>query len=221
MDIFYRFKQALKEAARAARVRPESGLADLAQMIDYAADWESLDAQLVVLRARSRKRQQEVLERLEPLAKRVEALLEAARNAKIKVVRQNLLRQAEGFMRELESEDEAAKIHSANGRMLTELVKQVRRARAMGERGVDAEVIEAIAAHLEEAVVAQEGASDAAAELESAGAFDTGEEVSVAEVENRLSAVYTDDGPNEQERSPVKGSEVVSDLENRLYAETA
>jgi hypothetical protein len=199
------------------RGRPGDPSADIMAAIEQADNWETLENRVAGLRALSRKRQQEVMERLEPLAQRIESILAQAREAKVKIVRQNLLRQAEGYMQELEAEDEPAKIHAANCQMLTNIIKQVQRARAMSERGIDAEAVDLITTHLEEIVVTHETALEAAQELEAAGRIETPAEVSVASLQKRLSSVYdlgeTEAAPQESAQ-PDKS---VQDLEKKLY----
>jgi hypothetical protein len=167
MDVFTRFKQSLKESI-ATKAGLRSTSAHLLATIEASEDWEALERRLVELRTLNRKRQQEALERMEPLARRIEGLLARARAAKLIVVRQSLQRQAEEYEQELESYDEPSKVYSANCRMLTELIKQIQRGRAMAERFVEADSIDAVAARLEEIVVTHEAAMDAVADLEPA-----------------------------------------------------
>lgn len=216
MDLFAKFKDTLKKSVAALK-RKEDPARELMKAIEASDNWDTLEKRLIELRAVSRKRQQEVLVRLEPLAKQVESLIAQAKEAKVKVVRQNLLRQADGYMQQLEAEDEPAKIHSANCAMLTNIVKQVQRARAMGEGRVEADAIDLITTHLEEIVVSHEAAMEAAAELESAGRIEGPKEVSTASLEKRLSSIY------EVEETPVRGAAAqdvekdISDIEKKLY----
>jgi len=216
MDLFATFKETLKRSVGALKKQDDPAVA-LLEAISAADNWEGLERRLVELRAVGRKRQQEVLERLGPLAERIEGLLANAREAKVKVMRQNLLRQAEGFMQELESEDEPAKIHASNCAMLTNIIKQVRRARAMAERTIDADAIDSISTHLEEIVVAHESTLEAAGELEEAGQIATPGEVSVATIEKRLSAVYDTGEAADAELDTGEAGQDIEDLEKKLY----
>jgi len=217
MDLFGTFKQSLKKSVSALKGKSDPSAA-LLQAVEASDNWESLERRLIELRAVSRKRQQEVLERLEPLAKRVEAILAQAKQAKIKVMKQNLLRQADGYVQELEAEDEPAKIHGSNCQMLTNIIKQVRRARAMAERGVDAQAVDTITTRLEEIVVSHESAMEAAAELDQAGEISTPGAASVSSIERRLSAVYEvgeDEEP--EEAAGADTDEQTRALEKKLY----
>lgn len=217
MDLFASFKLSLKKSVSALKGKDDPTAA-LLRAVDASDNWEGLEKRLIELRAVSRKRQQEVLERLEPLAKRVEGILAQAKEAKIKVMKQNLLRQAEGYVQELEAEDEPAKIHGANCQMLTNIIKQVRRARAMAERGVEAQAIDTITTRLEEIVVSHESALEAAAELDEAGAIATPASTSVSSLEKRLSAVY-DAGEDEtaEAASAPDADQQTKALEKKLY----
>jgi hypothetical protein len=222
MDLFASFKETLKKSAALLKGRSDPVL-ELRDAIEASDNWDGLERRLMDLRAVSRKRQQEIVERLEPLAKQVEHLLARAREAKVKVLKQNLLRQAEGYMQQLEAEDEPAKIHSANCRMLTNLIKQAQRARAMIERGIEADAIDLITTRFEEVVVAHESTLEAAGELESAGRVEVPRDVSMASIEKRLSAVYETEPtgdtlrqgvPEERDEAP---DQQLRDLENKLY----
>jgi hypothetical protein len=218
MDLFASFKGTLKKSAALLKGRSDPVL-ELRNAIEASDNWDALERRLMDLRAISRKRQQEIVERLEPLAKQVEHLLTQAREAKVKVLKQNLLRQAEGYMQQLEAEDEPAKIHSANCRMLTNLIKQVQRARAMIERGIEADAIDLITTRFEEVVVAHESTLEAAGELESAARVEVPTDVSMASIEKRLSAVYETqptEPPVEEERDEAPDQQL-QDLENKLY----
>jgi len=218
MDFFASFKETLKKSAALLKGRSDPVL-ELRNAIEASDNWDALERRLMDLRAISRKRQQEIVERLEPLAKQVEHLLTQAREAKVKVLKQNLLRQAEGYMQQLEAEDEPAKIHSANCRMLTNLIKQVQRARAMIERGIEADAIDLITTRFEEVVVAHESTLEAAGELESAARVEVPTDVSMASIEKRLSAVYETqptEPPVEEERDEAPDQQL-QDLENKLY----
>ncbi|MBN2310097.1 MAG: hypothetical protein JXR94_14075 [Candidatus Hydrogenedentes bacterium] len=217
MEFFSKFKEALKGSVAKLR-RPGDPSAELLKAVEAADNWDQLEQRLIELRALSRKRQQEVLERLQPLADQIEAKIAEAKAAKIKVIKENLLRQAQGYMKQLEAEDEPARIHSANNEMLTGLIKQVQRARAMTERGVEANAIDLITTRLEEIVVSQEEVFEAAAELEEAGRIAGTEDVSVEGLEQRLSAVY-DTGAESSEPEPAKEQtdKGIRDLEKELY----
>ncbi len=218
MDLFKSFKNALTKTLSAMKTKDDPALRVI-DALEAAEDWDSLEERVIALRAVSRKRQQEVLERLAPLAQRIEELVQQAKASKIRVVKQNLLRQAEGYMQELEAEDEPARIHGANGTMLTNILKQVRRAKAMAERGISDDAIDVIATHLEEIVVEHESVLDAVSELENAGEERAPVPVRTADIERRLSAVY---GP-EQEESGEEMAAVASPditeaaLEAKLY----
>ena len=219
MDLFAKFKENLKQSLSGLKKRGDPSR-ELFDAVEAADNWETLKEHLAKLRALSRRRQQEVLERLEPLAERVEGLLAQAKEMKIKVMKQNLLRQAQGYMRELEAEDEPARIHSANCEMLTNIVKQVERARAMSERGIDEEAVDAIATRLEEIVVTHEATMEAAGELEAAGRITTPGEVSMDALQARLSAVYDTGKADEDETGPAAATrEQIGDIEKELYEE--
>ncbi|MCX7013246.1 MAG: hypothetical protein NTW86_11925 [Candidatus Sumerlaeota bacterium] len=217
MDLFASFKQSLKKSVSALKGKDDPTAA-LFKAVEASDNWEGLEKRLVELRAVSRKRQQEVLDRLEPLAKRVEGILAQAKDAKIKVMKQNLLRQAEGFVQELEAEDEPAKIHGANCQMLTNIIKQVRRARAMAERGVEAQAIDTITTRLEEIVVSHESAMEAATELDQAGEISTPVSTTASSLEKRLSAVYDlGDDDVQEEPAAADSDEQTKALEKKLY----
>ncbi|MFO7976360.1 MAG: hypothetical protein R6V12_17195 [Candidatus Hydrogenedentota bacterium] len=218
MDFFKSFKNALKSTLNAVKTKDEPALRVI-DALEAAGDWNSLEDRVIALRAVSRKRQQEVLECLAPLAQRIEELVQQARATKIRVVKQNLLRQAEGYMQELEAEDEPARIHGANCTMLTNILKQVRRAKAMAERGISEGAIDTIAAHLEEIVVEHQSVLDAVGDLESAGQDQIPAEVQTVDIERRLQAVY---GPEEEASSATETTTTENDisektLEAKLY----
>jgi len=218
MDLFRLFKNSLKRTLSAIKKQDDPALCVI-DALEAAEDWDGLEERVIALRAVSRKRQQEALDRLAPLAQRIEELVQQAKGSKIRVVKQNLLRQADGYMQELEAEDEPARIHGANCTMLTNILKQVRRAKAMAERGISDDAIDVIATHLEEIVVEHESVLDAVSELENAGGERAPVPVRTADIERRLSAVY---GP-EQEDSGEKMAAVASPeiteaaLEAKLY----
>ena len=83
MDFFGNFKEALKRSLGKLKKKGDPSV-ELLKAIEASDNWEALEDQLVTLRTRSRKRQQDVLERLEPLAKRVEEKLAEAKGAKIR-----------------------------------------------------------------------------------------------------------------------------------------
>lgn len=217
MDLFAKFKENLKKTLAAVK-KPGDPAYELVKAIDAPDNWESLERLLVEHRTRARRRQQEVMERLEPLAQRVEETLAKAKETKVKVIRQNLMRQVESYMDELEAEDEPAKIHSSNARMLTNVIKQVQRARAMSERGIGADAIDAIATQLEEIVVDHETAMEAMDELDSAGEINTGKETSPAAIEERLAAIY-DTGEDDQAAPAESSDDELDALEKRLLEE--
>lgn len=210
MNPFESFKGALKKVFSRGKHRggPTPNVIDA---LDAAADWDTLEEQLVAQRAISRKRQRDAVQRLAPLAARVEALVSQARASKVRVVRENMLRQAQGYMQELEAEDEPAGVHAANCAMLTRVLKQVRRAKAMAERGITAEAIEAVSSQLEEALVEQEAVLEAASDLERAGHEDVPGEAEPPDIERRLAAVLAPEEPEEE------SSASVAEMEARLY----
>ncbi len=219
MDPFTKFKGALRKSLERVKGKTDPAI-ELMQAVEAAGDWKSLEEKLTVVRTINRKRQQEILERLEPLASRVEELLKQAKKERISVKKQNLLRQAEDGMRELEAEDEPAKIYSANSQAITNIITQVRRARAMSERGIETESIDALTVQLEEIVVGYDDAMEAARGMDEIAAPATGmKDTSVAQMEERLSAIIApveDDDSGVGDASPDAG---VSDLEKKLYSD--
>lgn len=217
MDVFGKFKEALKKSVGRLKGKDDPSL-DLLKAIESSDNWEALEQHLVELRVRSRKRQQEVVDRLEPLAKRVEEKLAEAKKAKIKTIRENLLRQAQGYLHELEAEDEPAKIHSANCDLLTSIIKQVQRVSAMGDRVIEAENIDAISVRLEEIVETHDSAVDAAKELELAGQGSAAEGVDAGKIEQRLSSLYADDAEADASGEAAgSSSPEAEELERKLY----
>lgn len=214
MDLFKTFRETLKGKLR--RAKKEPAWPELLAALDTAQDWDVLEERLVGLRAVSRKRQQETLDRLEPLAKRVEEMVAQARETRIKVIKNNLLRQADGYMAELEAEDEPAKIHGANCAMLTNILKQVRRGKAMAERSIDAEAVDTITSHLEEIVVAHESTLEAMAELEQAGDIRQDEALRPEALEQRLAAIY-EDGDTDEETMQAASATREKELVRKLY----
>jgi len=91
------------------------------------------------------------------------------------------------------------------------VLKQVRRARAMAERGITAEAIETVLGQLEEALVEHESVLDAAGDLERAGCETVSSEVEPVQIEQRLAALH---GPEETGADTSVSSE---SLEARLY----
>lgn len=217
MDLFRLFKNSLKKTLSAIKKQDDPALRVI-DALEAAEDWDGLEERVIALRAVSRKRQQEVLDRLAPLAQRIEELVQQAKGSKIRVVKQNLLRQAEGYMQELEAEDEPARIHGANGTMLTNILKQVRRAKAMAERGISDDAIDVIATHLEEIVVEHESAMAAVNELESAGQEQAPIQVRATDIERRLSVVYGPaDGESESDEAAEAQGISEAALESKLY----
>jgi len=214
MDLFRKFTEALKQSVAAIR-GPGDPAGELLEAIDKADNWQSLERKLAEQRCISRRRQQEVLESLDPLATKVEALLAQAKTARIKVVRENLLRQAEGYMHQLEAEDYPAEIHSANCRMLTQLIKQVQRAAAMQAAGVTADAVEGVAVQLEDIVENYESAAGAVSELEPATAAQRVAPPEAAAIASRLGAIHA---AAEGARAPDPDrSTALRRLEARLY----
>jgi DNA-binding ferritin-like protein len=186
MSAFDTFREKLKAAVSTFEEKKGFGV-ELRKAIEASGDWGSLEQRLAEMRTISRKREQEVVERLESMAERAAALVNKAKSAKVKVVKQSLLRQAQGCMGELEAEDEAAKIASMNGQMLTKIIKQVKKGREMASAAVDAGAIDLIAAHVEESVAKYEESLEATRDLEESGEVDFGETASAEGLEARLS----------------------------------
>lgn len=216
MDMFKKFKQTLR-ARLALLQKPEDPARDLLKAIEQADSWENLQKSLVALRTIGRRRQQEVFERLEPLAHQVESLLEQAKAARIKVLRDNLLRQADGYLQQLESEDGAAEVHGASCVLLTNILKQVQRAAAMEEAGVTADMVDAVASRLEEIVETYQTTSEAVQELDAAPSAPIGRvPASVHSIAARLHAVSG--AAAEQNIEPVpEPVKSLKNLEARLY----
>ncbi len=214
MNLFSTFKEKLRASVTRQR-KPGSPTEEILKAIDAADNWESLQFKLVDLRTVSRRRQQEVFERLEPLARKVEELLAAAKEAKFKVMRDNLLRQAETYMAQLEAEDNPAEVHSATCNMLTRVIQQVQRAGAMQESGVTAEAIDAIAAHVEEIVEGYEDATGAAEYLQADVVWKNPAEPDPKELESRLASVCV--GETGTQPKAVDSEHAVAHLERRLY----
>lgn len=216
MEMFAKFKEQLQKAVHALR-GPGNTAEEILKAVETADNWSELETKLLDLRTVSRRRQQEVFERLEPMAARVEELLAESKKTRIKVMRNNLLRQAEGYMEQLEAEDKPAEIHSATARMLTNILKQVQRAAAMQESTITAEAIDAIAARMEDIVEVYAEASEAARDL---GQFDRVQSPaapSVEHIEKRLSNLFTtEDEPGLTDSEPMP-EETTSALEKRLY----
>lgn len=218
MERFTKFKEMLKSQLRSRREKAPQSL-DLTEVLEQADNWDALESRLVELRARSRRRQQEVLERLEPLARRAEEILSKAKAANIKIVRQHLLRQAEGYLHELEMLDEPAKIHSANCKLLTNIIRQVQRAAAMEEPMVTASAVDALTSRLEEIVTDYEDAREAAEELDSAGVVREEEMPDAEAVEARLAGIMTVQSTAGELADPEEME--FSAIEQGLYGEPA
>lgn len=217
MDIFETLKKSIRVSI--GKLQRDPSLAEIIQAVNACGDWNVLENRLYELRTISRKRQQEILDRLEPLAERVEDIVAAAKKAKFKVKRQSMLRQADDLMRELESEEEPAKLYSANGQMLTKLIMQVRRARAMSDRGIDSETIDQVATNLDSIAVQYQDVLDATADCDAA--VELGSELTppnASEMEQRLQRLYQnvadDDSPCiEDEKMDTQ----LQSIEQRLY----
>ncbi|MBP8128712.1 MAG: hypothetical protein KA184_03965 [Candidatus Hydrogenedentes bacterium] len=161
MEGFSGFKQALLRVV-AGIPGPADTERELLRAIDESEDWQKLGEHIENLRTLARRRQQESVETIEPLARKAEGLVQKAKETRISVVRKNLLRQAEGYLHEIETIDEPARVYAANVRLLTDLLKHIRRAAAMREQGVSAATIDAITSRVEESVSAYEELADAA-----------------------------------------------------------
>lgn len=214
MTTFERFKRALKRTVSTLGQRVPPG-EELAAAIDSADDWPTLERKLVDLRTRSRRRQQEVLERLQPLSDKVEQLLAEAKQARIRVIRDNLLRQAEGYMQQLEAEDQPAAVHGGNCALITNLLKQVRRAQAMEASGVTADAVEAIAAQFEDIVSEYEMVREAAHELDTLEKPVEAKAPEAAQIRARLGAL-TIDGDESGDTNEQPG--LLAAMEQKLYA---
>lgn len=217
MDILETSKKAIRVSIE--KLRKDPSLAEIIQAVNTCGDWNALENRLYELRTISRKRQQEILDRLEPLAERVEEIISVAKKTKFKAKRQSLMRQADDLMRELESEEEPAKVYSANAQMLTKLIMQVRRARAMSDRGIDSEAIDQVAVNLDSIVVQYQDVVDATSDCEAAVEF--GGELAAPEacdVEQRLQCLYENDAESDIDQSGNEkmGTELRS-LDERLY----
>lgn len=161
MEGFSGFKEALRRMVVGIQ-GPADTERELLRAIDEAEDWQKLEEHIENLRTLARRRQQESVENVEPLARKAEALLQQAKQTRISIVRKNLLRQAEGYLHEIEAIDEPARIYAANVRLLTDMLKHVRRAAAMREQGVSAATVDALTSRIEESVAAYEELADAA-----------------------------------------------------------
>ncbi|MFP4502231.1 MAG: hypothetical protein ACLFTT_14615 [Candidatus Hydrogenedentota bacterium] len=216
MTAFEHFKRTLARTVNHLRGPRQPG-EELMAAIDSADDWHTLERKLGDLRTRARRRQQEVLERLQPLSDKVEQLLTEAKKARIRVVRDNLLRQAEGYMVQLEAEDQPAAVHGANVTLITNLLKRVQRAKAMAASGVTPDAVEAIAAQLEDIVGDYETVQEAARDLEEADVDPVSEAPQAGNIEARLGAltVETEAVPTPEAESNVEA------LERKLYAAQA
>jgi hypothetical protein len=215
MSTFNDFKKRMTAAF--ARLRPTTDPEyALLKAIQGSGDWGVLEERLLEARALARRRQQEALGRIEPLASHVASLVDRAKTERIRVKKQHLLRQADDYMRDLESEEEPARIYSANARMLTNLIAQVRRARAMEERGVEAGALDAFTDRMEAIVVGYEGVLDAAGEVGDAGTLEADAAPAATDIETRLAAVYVDDEP-EPAATPAEERQQQSEIETRLF----
>ena len=215
MDSFNAFKKLVARSVEKVRKRGESSERILAA-VDGARDWDQLERALIEVRVLSRKRQQEVLARLAPLAEQAQAKLAEAKAARVRVLRDNLLRQAEGYLQQLEAEDEPARIHGNNTQLLTQLIKQVQRARALSDNGVHVGIVDGIGDRLEEVLVEHEEVADAAAELESIGRSEVRETAATESVERRITSLCDQAGLEDGECEAEDG-ERIQELEAALF----
>ncbi len=222
MEPFAKFKNTLKRSVSALKGKSDPSV-ELLKAVETADNWDTLENRLVELRALSRKRQQEIVDGFGPLVERIEALLDKAKATKVKVIKQSILRQADGYIQELEVEDEPAKVHAANCKMLTNILKQVKRARAMTERGIEPESIDAIATHVEEIVVAYESTLESAGELEAAASESSvAADVDTSSLEKRMANVYETPDTAETDRETEPEDEKsddsdIEDIKSKLY----